>query len=105
VTSTISVTNVNDPPNLSGLVGTPVAFGRQTVPLLFSSFLQVSDPDNLALVGASVAVTGGTASAASASPPAGGALHLSAPDLLAGTLAEPTVPHGSGGLLPLTGRT
>jgi ELWxxDGT repeat protein len=59
VTSTISVTNVNDPPSLSGLVGTPVAFGRETVPLLFSSFLQISDPDNLALAGASVAVTGG----------------------------------------------
>jgi ELWxxDGT repeat protein len=60
VTSTISVTNVNDPPSLSNVVGTPVAFGRQTVPLLFSAFLTVSDPDNLAFAGASVAITGGT---------------------------------------------
>jgi ELWxxDGT repeat protein len=59
VTSTIAVTNVNDPPSLSSLVPMSRAIGRETVTLLFP-FLQVSDPDNLVLAGASVAITGGT---------------------------------------------
>jgi lipopolysaccharide export system protein LptA len=57
-TTTLSITDVNDPPTLSN-VATRVGFIiAQTVTV--SPSLAVSDPDNLDLAGATVSVTGGT---------------------------------------------
>ena len=57
-TTKVSLVNVNDPPSLFNLITTPVVFPNQTVTLL--PFVGVSDPDNLTLAGATVAITGGT---------------------------------------------
>jgi hypothetical protein len=58
VTSTISITNVNDPPTLSNVAANVRFLPHHTVTL--SPALGVSDPDNLALTNATVSVTGGT---------------------------------------------
>jgi hypothetical protein len=58
VTSTISITNVNDPPTLSNVAANVRFLPHHTVTL--SPSLGVSDPDNLALTNATVSVTGGT---------------------------------------------
>ncbi|HEY2134635.1 MAG TPA: DUF4347 domain-containing protein [Xanthobacteraceae bacterium] len=57
-TTTVNITAVNDPPTLAG-VAASVAFSiGNTVDL--SPSLSVSDPDNLTLASATVAITGGT---------------------------------------------
>jgi lipopolysaccharide export system protein LptA len=58
VTSTISITNVNDPPTLSNVAANVRFLPHHTVTL--SPALGVSDPDNLTLSNATVSVTGGT---------------------------------------------
>ena len=57
-TTTVSITNVNDPPTLSNVAALATAAAQTTVTLAGAA--AVSDPDNLALVGATVAITGGT---------------------------------------------
>ena len=56
-TTTVSVTAVNDPPTVSGQAAHVAFTVANTVTL--SPALSVSDPDNLALASATVAVTGG----------------------------------------------
>ena len=59
VTSTVSIINVNDPPTLSNVAAVDaVTTPAQTIGV--SPLLAVSDPDNLTLAGATVAITGGT---------------------------------------------
>ncbi len=58
-TSTISVTNVNDPPTL-GSVATTAFFTEEGAAVTLSSAVSVSDPDNLDLVSATLQITGGT---------------------------------------------
>jgi autotransporter passenger strand-loop-strand repeat protein len=59
VTSTISVTNVNDPPTLSNVASSVQITGTgQTVTV--SPSASVSDPDSVDLASATVAITGGT---------------------------------------------
>jgi microcystin-dependent protein/N-acetylneuraminic acid mutarotase/lipopolysaccharide export system protein LptA len=58
IDSTIHVTAVDDPPTLAG-VATSVTLNAQSTVTLSTS-LTVSDPDNIGLAGATVAVTGGT---------------------------------------------
>jgi lipopolysaccharide export system protein LptA len=58
VTTTLSVTAVNDPPTLTATAGTVAFTERQTVTL--SPSVTVSDPDNLGLQSATVKVAGGT---------------------------------------------
>jgi microcystin-dependent protein/N-acetylneuraminic acid mutarotase len=59
VTTTIGVTAVDDPPTLSG-VAPSVNFTEGPNPIGLSSAVTVTDPDNLGLAGATVAITGGT---------------------------------------------
>src|SRR5262249_6049526 len=58
VTSTISITGINNPPTLSNVVSGVQVQGPQSVTL--SPSVALSDPDNLALTNATVKVTGGT---------------------------------------------
>jgi FG-GAP-like repeat len=59
VTTTVSITNVNDPPTLANVATMAnVAFNGQTITV--SPALSVADPDNLTLVNATVRITGGT---------------------------------------------
>jgi len=59
VTSTVSITNVNDPPTLSNVAASAaVTLVGQTITV--SPAASVSDPDNLQLANATVKVTGGT---------------------------------------------
>jgi ELWxxDGT repeat protein len=58
VTSTVTITNVNDPPTLTAVATTAAVRGSQAATL--SPMLTISDPDNLTLAGATVSVTGGT---------------------------------------------
>ena len=57
-TETIAITAVNDPPTLTGT--TNAAFTENGASVVLSPSVTVSDPDNLGLVGATVAITGGT---------------------------------------------
>ena len=59
-TTTVTITNVNDPPTLA--LNTTVASWteEQALPTVLSPTLTVSDPDNLKLASATVAITGGT---------------------------------------------
>ena len=57
-TTTVSITAVDNPPTLSG-VATSVSAGLSTLVTLSPS-VTVTDPDNLTLASATVAVTGGT---------------------------------------------
>ncbi len=58
-TTTVSVTNVNDPPTL-GNVATSQSFTEAGGAVTLSGAVAVSDPDNLSLAGATVKITGGT---------------------------------------------
>src|SRR5262249_53715963 len=57
-TETISITPVNDPPTLAGTAN--AAFTENGAPVTLSPSVTVTDPDNLGLVGATVAIAGGT---------------------------------------------
>jgi lipopolysaccharide export system protein LptA len=57
-TETISITAVNDPPALSGLVND--SYTEEGGAVTLSSGASVSDPDNLTLANATVAIVGGT---------------------------------------------
>ena len=57
-TTTIGITPVNDPPTLTGT--TNDAFAENGASITLSPSVTASDPDNLGLVGATVAITGGT---------------------------------------------
>ena len=57
-TTTISVTNVNDPPTLSGTAN--ASFTEEGGPVLLSPAVIVTDPDNQTLASATVSITGGT---------------------------------------------
>jgi hypothetical protein len=56
-TATVTVTGVNDPPTLSGTTNT--SFTENGPAVTLSPAAAVSDPDNLDLAGATVAITGG----------------------------------------------
>src|SRR5262249_10124296 len=56
VTSTVSVTNVNDPPTLSN-VAASASFTEEHAFVTLSPSVSVTDPDNLNLVSATVAIT------------------------------------------------
>jgi lipopolysaccharide export system protein LptA len=56
-TETVSITNVNDPPTLSNVAVTDNFHPQHTITI--SPSLQVSDPDNLTLASATVAITAG----------------------------------------------
>jgi hypothetical protein len=58
VTSTISVTNVNDPPTLAGVV--PSVNVQPTFMVTLSPSVTITDPDDLNLKSATVSITGGT---------------------------------------------
>ena len=58
VTTTVTVTNVNDPPTLSNVAASAAARPGQTITV--SPAASVGDPDNLKLASATVAITGGT---------------------------------------------
>jgi hypothetical protein len=58
VTSTVSITNVNDPPTLSNVAATVGFLPQHTITI--SPAISVSDPDNLTLANATVKITGGT---------------------------------------------
>jgi lipopolysaccharide export system protein LptA len=58
VTTTVSITAVNDPPTLAGTAN--ASFTENGAPLALSPAASVTDPDNLDLAGATVAITGGT---------------------------------------------
>jgi lipopolysaccharide export system protein LptA len=57
-TETVSITNVNDPPTLSSVATTDNFHPQHTITI--SPSLQVSDPDNLTLANATVAITAGS---------------------------------------------
>ena len=57
-TETVNVINVNDPPTLSNVAATDNFHPRHTITI--SPSLQVSDPDNLTLANATVAITAGS---------------------------------------------
>jgi probable HAF family extracellular repeat protein len=57
VTTTVTITNVNDAPTLSGVASSLHVNGSQTVTL--SPSVSVSDPDNLKLASSTVKITGG----------------------------------------------
>jgi hypothetical protein len=57
-TTTVSITNVNDPPTLSGV--TPSVGISISTTVTLSGNVTVTDPDNLNLAGATVAITGGS---------------------------------------------
>ncbi|SEC97374.1 protein of unknown function [Rhizobiales bacterium GAS191] len=58
VTSTVSITNVNDPPTLSN-VATNASFTEGAGAVTLASGLLVSDPDDNRFAGATVSITGG----------------------------------------------
>ena len=58
-TTTLGVTNVNDPPTLTN-VATGASFTQGGGSVVLSNAVSVSDPDNLDLVGATVSITTGT---------------------------------------------
>src|SRR6185437_14447756 len=58
VTTTVSIVAVNDPPALAGT--TDASFTENGAPVTLSPAAAVSDPDNLNLASATVAITGGT---------------------------------------------
>jgi Domain of unknown function (DUF4347)/FG-GAP-like repeat len=57
-TTTVSVTNVNDPPTLSN-VATSAAFTEEGSPVTLSSAVSATDPDDLKLASATVSISGG----------------------------------------------
>ena len=57
-TTTVSITNVNDAPTLTGVASLVTATAQTTVTL--SGNVTVGDPDNLKLASATVSITGGT---------------------------------------------
>ncbi|HML13951.1 MAG TPA: FG-GAP-like repeat-containing protein [Xanthobacteraceae bacterium] len=57
-TTTVAITNVNDPPTLSDIAATLHLVGEH--PVTVSPVLLVTDPDSLDLFNATVAITGGT---------------------------------------------
>ena len=59
VTTTVSLTNVNDPPTL-GNVASTAFFTEEGSAATLSSAVSVTDPDDLSLVSATVQITGGT---------------------------------------------
>ncbi|SEC28489.1 protein of unknown function [Rhizobiales bacterium GAS188] len=59
VTSTVSITNVNDPPTLSN-VATNASFTEEGGAVTLSNAVSVTDPDNQKLASATVSITGGT---------------------------------------------
>ncbi|MBV8980470.1 MAG: VCBS repeat-containing protein, partial [Acidimicrobiia bacterium] len=59
VTTTVSITNVNDPPTLSN-VASSAAVGHTFQTITISPSASASDPDNLKLASATVQITGGT---------------------------------------------
>src|SRR5262249_7621472 len=59
ITTTISVTAVNDPPTLSSVTATDALHFGQTITV--SPQISVSDPDNLNLASATVTISGGFA--------------------------------------------
>src|SRR6202007_556948 len=59
VTETISVSNVNDPPSLSGIAAS-VNYTEEGGAVTLAAAAAVSDPDTLKLAGATVAITGGS---------------------------------------------
>jgi hypothetical protein len=59
LTTTVTVTNVNDPPTL-GNVATTASFIEEGAAVTLSGSASVSDPDSLTLAGATVSITGGT---------------------------------------------
>ncbi|HWW09933.1 MAG TPA: DUF4347 domain-containing protein, partial [Candidatus Acidoferrales bacterium] len=58
-TTTLGITNVNDPPTLSNVAAT-ASFTEEGGTATLSNAVSVTDPDNLSLAGATVAITGGT---------------------------------------------
>jgi lipopolysaccharide export system protein LptA len=58
VTSTVSITAVNDPPTLAGTAN--ASYTENGPATTLSPAVTVSDPDSLTLAGATVAITGGT---------------------------------------------
>src|SRR5207237_8812415 len=58
-TATVAVVGVNDPPTLAN-VAASAAFTEGGAAVTLSGAVTVSDPDNLNLVGATVAITAGT---------------------------------------------
>jgi ELWxxDGT repeat protein len=58
VTTTVGITNVNDPPTLSG-VASSAAWTEESAAATLSGAVTVTDPDNTTLAGATVAITGG----------------------------------------------
>jgi hypothetical protein len=58
VTSTVNITNVNDPPTLAGVAASASFTEGQTVTL--SPSVTATDPDSLDLASATVSITGGT---------------------------------------------
>jgi hypothetical protein len=58
VTETVSITAINDPPALSGLAD--ASYSEEGAPVTLSGSASVSDPDNLTLANATVAIVGGT---------------------------------------------
>jgi hypothetical protein len=59
VSTTVSITAVNDPPTLSD-VAANASYTEQAAATTLSGSLAVSDPDSLALAGATVQIAGGT---------------------------------------------
>ena len=59
VTSTVSITAVNNPPTL-GNVATTAAYTQEGSAATLSGAVSVTDPDNLSLASATVSITGGT---------------------------------------------
>jgi hypothetical protein len=57
-TTTVNITNVNDPPTLAGT--TNASYTQEGGAVTLSPGVTVTDPDNLALVGATVKITGGS---------------------------------------------
>ncbi len=59
-TTTVSITNVNDPPTLANVPATVTYTEEGTLPVTLSSTILVTDADSLTFAGATVAITGGT---------------------------------------------
>jgi lipopolysaccharide export system protein LptA len=59
VTTTVSISNVNDAPTLSN-VAANASFTEEGAAVTLSGAVSITDPDNLALAGATVSITGGT---------------------------------------------
>src|SRR5262249_49292536 len=58
-TTTVTITNVNDAPTLTGTAGS-VSFTENGASVVLSPSVTVADPDNLKLVSATVSITGGS---------------------------------------------